>query len=124
MSTLLECLRTASPLPSHAAALAHYSHQAALAAKLDKYAPPACHPDYKRIEFASTNLDGEMVTADLEIDREPLHYQHGTSRGSVEVCGIYVRGWNAGMYMDKSTLASVSWEAECEAWRLIDAGVL
>ena len=128
MGHLLHALHERQPLPDHSAALAHYQALAAQAVALtkpaDKYAPPPCHPDQTRIEFKSAYLEGEMLTADLEIDREPLHYQHGSSRGSVEVCGLYVRGFDIGVYFERGALQSITFEAEAEAWRQIDAGVL
>ena len=94
MSQLLECLRTASPLPSHAAALAHYSHQAALAAKLLKPAKPFR-------EFFSRAL-GTTVRVVYELDTEPAQYQFGSIAVDLQVLEIWVGAWEAGEHLSES----------------------
>ena len=107
--------------PDKAATVAHYEALALAAQKAARFAPPPSHPDHTRIEFVSAYLEGERVTADVEIDTEPMHYQSCTIRGAVEVCALYVRGFNVGMYFDASTLSSLDREAEEAVWRGVAA---
>ena len=93
MSTLLECLRTATPLPDHSAALAHYSRQAELAAQM--LAKPSR-------SFDSETL-GTRVRCVYELDTEPAHHQGGTIPVDLEMLEVWIGGWEASEHLSKSS---------------------
>ena len=104
MGHLLHALHERQSLPDHAAALAHYSKEAALAERLIPVTP------HKVLDYFSPSLHARLRVV-YELDTEPMHYQCGTIPCDLEILEIWQGAWDCGSHLSDSALACVKAEA-------------